>query len=50
MSLTHQDICRITADLAYEEQMKQTNNVPEEPTDCPYYNADKAVKEGKKTN
>lgn len=24
MALTHEDICRIAADLAYEEHMKQT--------------------------
>lgn len=48
MVLTHEDICRITADLAYEEYMNQTNNVQEEPIDCPYYNAEKAMNKGEK--
>ncbi|WP_336533945.1 hypothetical protein [Bacteroides acidifaciens] len=48
MALTHEDICRIAADLAYEEHMKQTKNVPEEPRDCPYYNAEKAISKGEK--
>lgn len=46
MALTHQDICRIAADLAYEEHAKQTDNVPEESMGCQYYNAEKAVREG----
>lgn len=35
--MEHLDICRIVADLAYEEHMKQTNNVVKEPENCPYY-------------
>lgn len=48
MVLTHEDICRITADLAYGERMKKTNNVQEEPIDYPHYNAEKAMNKGEK--
>lgn len=34
--MEHSDICRILADLAYEEHMNQTNNVVKEPKNCPY--------------
>lgn len=46
--MTHEDICRIVADLAYVENMKQTNNAMKEPRDCPYYNYEKAIIEGEK--
>ena len=44
MALTHEDICRIAADLAYEEHMKQTNNVITEPIDngCPRFSIKEA--------
>lgn len=39
--LTHEDICRIAADLSYEEHMEQTNNTANELINCPYYNTEK---------
>lgn len=41
--MTHLEIYRTIADLAYEESVK--NNIVHEPTDCPYYNAGKTAGE-----
>lgn len=48
--LTHEDICRTAAELAYEEHMKQTSNVVKEPKDCPYYDTEKRIGEVEKEN
>lgn len=48
--MTQVEAYKIIADSAYEEHMKQKNNVLKEPTDCPYYNAEKAISEGERNN
>lgn len=46
--MTHSEICRNIADLAYEKSVK--NNTVHEPADCPYYNAGKTAREGENGN
>lgn len=46
--MTHSEVCRSIADLAYEQSVK--SNTVHEPVDCPYYNAEKTAGEGKKGN
>lgn len=44
--MTHLEIYRTMADLAYEQSVK--NNTVQEPTNCPYYNNGKATGGGRK--
>lgn len=46
--MTHLEIYRTMADLAYEESVK--NNMAHEPENCPYYNTEKTAEEGEKGN
>lgn len=46
--MTHLEIYRTVADLAYEQSVK--NNTAQEPTDCLYYNNGKTAGEGEKGN
>ncbi len=46
--MTHLEVCRSIADLAYEQSVK--NNTVHKPTDCPYYNAGKIAVKGEDGN
>lgn len=43
--MKHSDICRIAAELAYEEQVTQNSNVVDDRNskDCPYYDQGKKI-------
>ena len=46
--MTHEEIYRNIADLAYEQSVK--DNTMKEPTDCPYYNSEKTEGGGNEKN